>query len=121
MSTILRGQNNDFIEKDCILNFRGKQFEADGAYLFKRKDNGLREGILYHYPVYSGENNRFVDHFLGIWNGSVKVHAVVMNQWRSNFGDERTHFFFRWTDGKKFWGINAGDNDIVRVKEYKNQ
>lgn len=124
MSTIIEGKHNDFIEKDCCFKHEGTEFCSGGSWLLKRIDTGLRQGVFYHYPEnhYNKQGIRtHTNHFIGTWDGSTKVHAVVLNKWRSNFGDERIHFCFKWIDGKKFWGINAGDNCIVRVREYKNQ
>lgn len=124
MSTIIEGQNHDFIEQDCVFEFEGRAFEYGGSYLLKRTDTGLREGILYLYRIQKGnppEPTGPCQYKIGTWDGSIKVHAVCYRSWQSNFGDERKAFTFHWKDGKRFWGVNAGNNDIVRVKEYKNQ
>lgn len=117
--SIIEGKNNDFIEENCIFDFQGKQIKYGGSYLLKRKDNNLREGILYLFTT-TYEDGRYKDFHVGTWDGSKKVHAIRLNSWTSNFGDTRHHFWFIW-DKVKFWGINAGDNDIVRCREYKNQ
>lgn len=110
-------KDNTFIEQECTINFKGKQFTCGGSWLCRNIKTGLREGILYHFPV---KENGYTNHFIGSWDGSKKVHAVRLNAWKNNFGDERNHFYFIM-DGIKFYGISSGDNDIVRVKEYKNQ
>lgn len=79
--------------------------------MLRRKDTGLMEGVLYEFD--GGK-------MLGTWDGSIKVSAFKTNIWRSNWGDKRTHYTFRWNN-KRFWGINAGDNQIVRCKEYKKE
>lgn len=123
MAEIVRGERNDFIETKCVFTFEGRDFEAGGSWIMVNKETGLREGVLYHYEE-KGYNNDGVhvttNHFVGTWDGSIKVHAVRLNSWRSNFGDERSHYYFKW-DGIKFYGIQAGDNEIVRCREYKYQ
>ena len=118
MKTETKGQ---FIETNCCIKHEGKQFCANGAWIAKRKDTGLLEGILYHFPVkqYNKEGvHCATNHFVGTWDGKVKIHAVLLREWRNNMGDIRKHFFFIY-NGMKLWGRNAGDNDIVRCKQYK--
>lgn len=120
MAEVIKGNRGDHIEVNCCIEFEGKSFCSGGSWLMRRKDTGLLQGILYLFREFSGENDRFVNFFVGTWDGSMKVHAVRLNTWKGNFGDERMHFYFKW-QGKKFWGISAGDNDIVRCREYKRQ
>ena len=122
MSNLIKGQNNDFIETDCVFNFNNHSFEAGGSYMVKNKKTNLLQGILYLFEEKSEHPTlgKCTNYFIGTWDGSIKVHAVRTGYWKSNWGDERSSFFFIW-DKIKFYGINAGDNDIVRCKQYKNQ
>lgn len=117
MSEMVQGRHGEFVEEKCCIEHEGKEFCAGGAWIMRRKDTGLREGILY---LFRERHEHFVNYFVGTWDGSKKAHAVCLRTWRSNFGDERRSFYFLW-EGTKFWGVNAGDNDVVRVREYKNQ
>ena len=120
-SNIVEGERKDFIEQDCCLEVEGKSYYAGGAWLLLNKKTGLREGVLYlHREIKEKCGAKWIHWFVGTWDGSKRVRALCLNEWRSNFGDTRSHFFFVWDD-VRFWGINAGDNDIVRCREYKNQ
>jgi hypothetical protein len=115
--------NQAFIEKDCEITVQNKVFSSGGAWIMKRKDNNLFEGVLYLYrrKIYNKKNiHTATQYFVGTWDGNKKVQAVKLNEWINNYGDIRQHFYFIW-EGVKFWGINYGDNDIVRCKQYKNQ
>lgn len=113
MSEFINGQEGDFIETDCYIEFKGeKLFCNGGSYLVQRKDNKLLQGILYLRE----DKDSF--YTVGTWDGSIQVKATCTKTWRSNLGDMRSHFTFKWNN-KEFWGINAGDNCLVRCKEYK--
>jgi len=119
-SEIINGDNRDFAEQNCCIEMNGKKFCSGGSWIMVNTRTKLREGILYLYRENHGEDKRLVRYFVGTWDGSKKVQACSTGYWRSNFGDERRSFSFRW-DGIRFHGINAGDNDIVRCREYRRQ
>jgi len=105
------------IESRCCIIHKGREFCSGGSWMMRRKSSGLMEGVLYHYKT---KDNGRVRHEVGTWDGDVKVPALLLRRWRSNWGDERQAFAFTW-NGRRFWGVNAGDNEIVRCREYKNQ
>ena len=111
--------NIGHIEQDCCI----EQYSSGGSWLLRSKINGLLQGTLYVFPEkIHNKNGEHVatDYFIGTWDGKKKVHAIKTNTWRGNFGDERHHFFFKW-EGHEFWGVQAGDNDIVRCRAYKSE
>ena len=100
-----------FIETDCIIEHEGEKFESGGAFIAKRRDNGLLGGILYAYPKTQE---------LGDWHGTFKVKADFGHEWQSNMGDKRQHIRFT-LEGKRFSGIwyNKYWSDMVKVREIK--
>jgi len=52
------------------------------------------------------------------WPGTFKVQAKYYKRSKNNFGAWRTDFWFIW-EGRNYWGVNIGDNQIARVKLIK--
>lgn len=117
MITIINSNHPEFVETDCKIKFQNYEISANGSWLLKNEKTNLLEGMLY---LVSKKHNTTINYFVTTWDNSQQWHAVLMNRWRSNFGDIRQSFFLI-INGIKFYGLNAGNNDIVRIKQYKNQ
>jgi len=103
-------EGSAFIETKCCITHKGVSFCSGGSFLVQRKDNGKYEGLLYAYEK-TGE--------VGSWDGSIKIKALFLNEWISNFGDTRQIVYFKYQD-KLFSRIYfKSGSDIVRAKEVK--
>lgn len=48
-----------------------------------------------------------------------KLDEEKIKRSKNSFGAERNDFWFIF-EGKKYWGVNIGDNQIARVKRVKS-
>lgn len=59
------------------------------------------------------------DNKAGSWDGSISYPVRNVRKSRNNFGAERTDVDFYIT-GRRWHGVNLGDNQILRVKRCKS-
>lgn len=72
----------------------------------------MGRGILYLRYV----NGKLAN--VGSWDGSVRF-SCSYRESRNNWGAQRTDVWFA-IDGRKWHGVNLGDNNIVRCKRLKH-
>jgi hypothetical protein len=69
---------------------------------------------------YGRGHDAMEDGTYGNWPGTFTIPIRGVNAKRSvnNFGAERIDFWFTF-EGRKYWGVNIGDNQVARVRRIK--
>lgn len=84
--------------------------QVQSAELEAMKATG--KAILYLFPTDQGYS-------VGTWASKPHQRAsCTFRQSRNNWGAVRTDVWFQ-ANGQNWWGVNIGDNDIVRCKRLK--
>ena len=96
-------------------NAEGKTFCYDCAAELDREQ--LRTGRA---TLYLSKDAKGL-HQVTNWPGSLKIECGLwkFEQCGGGFGAQRTDCWF-YFEGRKFHGVNRGDNDILRVRQVQN-
>ncbi len=54
------------------------------------------------------------------WPGTLKIPVKSSKRSRNNFGAQREDVWFNGPDGKRWWGVNIGDNMLCRCRRLKS-
>jgi hypothetical protein len=111
MRDIINESDKTCLERKCIINFQGKEFESSGAFIGINPKTGKHGGIVYGDWDYK---------MVGNWHGDIKIPAHYGKEYESNMGDKRRSVWFTYK-GIKMYGIwcSINWNQMIRVKEVK--
>lgn len=99
-----------FMDRNCVLEFQGREFESGGAFIGQNKQGKLG-GVMYVCEKEKAVMN---------WHGTIKIPARFGRVWKSNMGDRRRAVYFQYA-GRRFFGMwsNMDFNMSVRVRQVK--